>query len=111
MLDRWYKQQYSANLASSDRQVSVSEQSDGPVREWKGIGRLPCQEGEQILQSRGYVEVVLWVFEANQQARGFYEALGFETDGSTRALSLGVPLTAVRYRKSLGSAEADKGIA
>ena len=61
-----------------------------------------CQEGEIILQSRGYVEVVLWVFEANEQARGFYEALGCETDGATKVLDLGAPLTAVRYHKSLG---------
>jgi ribosomal protein S18 acetylase RimI-like enzyme len=65
----------------------------------KGIGRLLCQKGLQVLESQGYSNVVLWVLEGNQQARGFYEAMGFSTDGSTKILNLGAPLIVVRYRK------------
>lgn len=64
-----------------------------------------CREGERILRSRGHVEVVLWVFEANERARKFYEAMGFAADGSTKVLTPGAPLTAVRYRKALEDAE------
>lgn len=77
----------------------------GPQHWRKGIGRFLCREGERILQSRGYVKAVLWVFEANEQARGFYEAMGFKADGSTKVLNPGAPLKVVRYRKTLVNAE------
>ncbi|ABA88633.1 N-acetyltransferase [Syntrophotalea carbinolica DSM 2380] len=71
----------------------------------KGIGRLLCQKGLRVLESQGYSSVVLWVLEGNQRARGFYEAMGFVTDGSTKILNLGSQLTVVRYQKPLGSSE------
>lgn len=71
----------------------------------KGIGRLLCQKGLRVLESQGYSNVVLWVLEGNQQARGFYEAMGFSTDGSTKILNLGTQLIVVRYRAPLGSPE------
>ena len=67
----------------------------------KGIGRLLCRKGEEVLRSLGYTVVVLRVFEANDQARGFYEAMGFEADGSAKELTIGVALAAIRYRKEL----------
>lgn len=71
----------------------------------KGIGRVLCRRGEQILKSRGYTQATLWVFEENEQARRFYEAMGFETDGALKTLNPGAPLKAVRYRKTLKDAE------
>jgi ribosomal protein S18 acetylase RimI-like enzyme len=71
----------------------------------KGIGSFLSRRGEQMLESRGYTHAVLWVFEGNPQARRFYEAMGFETDGATKLLNLGVPLKAIRYRKSLENTE------
>ncbi len=65
----------------------------------KGLGRALFQHAEQMLQSRGYTQATLWVLEGNQQARLFYEAMGFEADGASKLLDLGAPLKAIRYRK------------
>ncbi len=67
----------------------------------KGMGTLLCRYAEKTLRERGYAEVVLWVFEANEQARRFYEAMGFRTDGAAKTLNPGAPLEAIRYRKDL----------
>jgi ribosomal protein S18 acetylase RimI-like enzyme len=77
----------------------------GPGHWRKGIGTLFCRYGESILEGRGYQSVVLWVFAGNDQARRFYEAMGYGPDGGTRTLNLGTPLEAVRYRKGLKEAE------
>lgn len=71
----------------------------------KGIGKRLAEEAESILKGRGYQEAVLWVLEGNQQARRFYEAMGFSTDGAFKNVNLGTPLKAVRYRKALGPTE------
>ncbi len=67
----------------------------------KGIGRFLFRQGEQMLKARGYVQITLWVFEGNAQARRFYEALGFQADGASKTLNPGAPLQAIRYRKKL----------
>jgi ribosomal protein S18 acetylase RimI-like enzyme len=69
----------------------------------KGIGRFLCTQSENMLVSRGCSFATLWVLEANDQARRFYEAMGFATDGETKQVELGAPLTAIRYRKELKS--------
>jgi ribosomal protein S18 acetylase RimI-like enzyme len=75
-------------------------------RHWRrGIGRLLCRRGEEMLASRHYTQAVLWVFDGNQAARGFYEAMGYGTDGASKVLNPGAPLKAIRYRKRLTSAE------
>lgn len=71
----------------------------------KGIGRFLAERAESMLAHRGRFVAILWVLEANEQARHFYEALGFVTDGATKEMKLGIPLTAVRYRKKLKPAE------
>jgi ribosomal protein S18 acetylase RimI-like enzyme len=71
----------------------------------KGLGKRLLEEAESMLKSRGYKEAVLWVLEGNQQARRFYEAMGFRLDGGIKDVNLGTPLKAVRYRKALGPAE------
>jgi ribosomal protein S18 acetylase RimI-like enzyme len=67
----------------------------------RGIGRSMCREAEGTLKSRGHSGVVLWVFEDNQRARRFYEAMGFTSDGARKVLDIGASLNAVRYRKSI----------
>lgn len=67
----------------------------------RGIGTRALQAGERVLRSRGYEEATLWVLEGNEQARGFYEAMGFQLDGGTKEVELGIPLKAIRYRKKL----------
>lgn len=65
------------------------------------IGTKLVREAEQMLRARGYGEIVLWVLEGNADARRFYEAMGFVPDGASKIVQLGVPLKAVRYRKTL----------
>jgi len=67
----------------------------------RGVGRFLCEQGQNLLASRGFTTATLWVLEANSQASGFYEATGFKADGTTKQLPLGTNLTAVRYRKNL----------
>jgi GNAT superfamily N-acetyltransferase len=75
-------------------------------RQWrKGIGRLLCQRSDELLASRHYTQVVLWVFEGNRAARGFYEAVGYASDGVSKMLNPGTPLKGMRYRKRLISTE------
>jgi ribosomal protein S18 acetylase RimI-like enzyme len=67
---------------------------------WRsGIGTWLVQEAEHMLFSRGYCDIVLWVFEDNTDARRFYEAMGFRVDGAFKTLELGAPLKAIRYKK------------
>jgi len=73
---------------------------------WRtGLGARLARQAEELLASRGRSVVTLWVLEANAQARRFYEAMGYDVDGATKQVTLGAPLTAVRYRKSLKGAE------
>ena len=67
----------------------------------RGVGRFLCEQAQNLLASRGCTSATLWVLEANLAARRFYQDMGFEPDGATKELALGIPLTAVRYRKRL----------
>jgi ribosomal protein S18 acetylase RimI-like enzyme len=74
-----------------------------PPKHWrKGVGKELCTFAEKLLTTRRYQCSVLWVFEANSQARRFYEAMGYERDNATSQLTVGgAKLTAMRYRKTL----------
>jgi ribosomal protein S18 acetylase RimI-like enzyme len=75
---------------------------------WRqGVGRRLVREAEQLLMSRGYEKVVLWVLEGNTSARRFYGAMGYYPDGVTKIVNLGVPLQAVRYAKQVNHASLD----
>jgi ribosomal protein S18 acetylase RimI-like enzyme len=67
----------------------------------RGIGTRLVAEAERMLMSRGCRRAVLWVLEGNQQARQFYEAMGFTADGASKQIDWGTPLKAVRYAKAL----------
>lgn len=67
----------------------------------KGIGRQVMSKAERMLKSRGYEVMVLWVLEANDPARRFYEAMGLAVDGASKDVDMGGPIRAVRYRKGL----------
>jgi ribosomal protein S18 acetylase RimI-like enzyme len=89
------------------RDPDVDAQATGEIwgiylapQAWRrGTGTLLCRHAEQILASRGYGEIKLWVLAGNIAARRFYEALGFRPDGASKVLDLGAPLEAVRYSK------------
>ena len=95
------------------RDPGVGKKATGEIRaiyvdprHWrKGAGTVLCRHAEGTLRARGCVQVVLWVFEVNEGARRFYEAMGFRTDGSSKMLDPGAPLKAVRYRKALGGGD------
>ncbi len=74
--------------------------------QWRrGIGRRLCLYGEELLRSRGNLSIALWVFAGNDQARRFYEAIGYKADGASRTLNPGTPLEVIRYRKELENTE------
>lgn len=70
----------------------------------RGIGTWLVHEAEHMLQARGYREVVLWVLEDNTEARRFYEAMSFHSDGAFKMVELGKSLKAIRYTKTMGLA-------
>jgi ribosomal protein S18 acetylase RimI-like enzyme len=76
---------------------------------WRqGIGKRLAEEAEKLLESRGCEAAVLWVLEGNQQARRFYEAMGFSLDGESKQIRWGKTLKAVRYAKALQPAQATR---
>ena len=67
-----------------------------------GVGRALMREGENRLRELGYASAFLWVFEKNPQARRFYEAAGWSTDGEAQDAELfGMSAPVVRYAKQL----------
>jgi GNAT superfamily N-acetyltransferase len=67
-----------------------------------GVGRELIHAGEAKLRALGNTAVFLWVFEDNPQARHFYEAAGWSTDGETNeAEQFGMSAPVVRYTKTL----------
>jgi len=71
----------------------------------RGFGRALARHAEQQLAARGCRRVTLWVFADNHAARGFYEAIGYQTDGLDRTVEIGRPLAVVRYAKALSGKE------
>lgn len=69
----------------------------------RGIGRALLRQVTTELSANGFAEAVLWVIVENQRARGLYESEGWVADGAvSEEAILGVTVTDVRYRKSLG---------
>jgi ribosomal protein S18 acetylase RimI-like enzyme len=68
----------------------------------EGIGRQLMAAALGRLGEAGFDQVILWVLDSNARARRFYEAGGWLADGAEkRDDSSGVPMTEVRYRRSL----------
>jgi ribosomal protein S18 acetylase RimI-like enzyme len=67
----------------------------------RGIGRALCRHAEEALRQAGYRTCVLWVLAGNVRGRRFYEALGYATDGATKAVELGASLQSVRLYREL----------
>jgi ribosomal protein S18 acetylase RimI-like enzyme len=80
-----------------------------PDRVGTGIGRALMDHLIDDLRARGLPSLSLWVFEANDRARRFYEKAGFALDAAPagrKLNSFGAPPTTasaaeVRYRRSL----------
>jgi ribosomal protein S18 acetylase RimI-like enzyme len=72
--------------------------------EWrKGIGRALLSAALDQVRKREFDQVTLWVLEANQRARSFYESFGFIPDGSIKDddHSKSFAVREVRYRLNL----------
>jgi ribosomal protein S18 acetylase RimI-like enzyme len=67
-----------------------------------GIGRQLMTAALGRLGEAGFGQAILWVLDSNARARRFYEAGGWLADGAAKQDdSFGVPMTEVRYRRSL----------
>jgi ribosomal protein S18 acetylase RimI-like enzyme len=74
-----------------------------PEAQDRGVGRALLDAAVRGLAIRGFREAVLWVFEANAPARGFYERMGWAPDGTSKALEIGgASPVELRYRRRLG---------
>jgi GNAT superfamily N-acetyltransferase len=69
-----------------------------PAAQGAGIGTALYEYAREALRAAGYAEAVLWVFEGNGHARGFYERRGWVADGATSAAGAA---PALRYRQNL----------
>jgi len=67
----------------------------------RGLGTAALAVAEDMLARDGCTRSVLWVFAANEAARGFYEANGYRPDGHTKRIELGSAILAVRLAKRL----------
>ena len=68
----------------------------------EGTGRQLMAAALGRLGEAGFGQVILWVLDSNVRARRFYEAGGWHADGPVKQDdSFGIPLTEVRYRRSL----------
>jgi GNAT superfamily N-acetyltransferase len=77
-------------------------------RAWgTGAGRLLMAEALERLRRLEFEEATLWVLEDNSRARRFYEIAGWRTDGAVKQDEfLGTAVREIRYRRSLGQADA-----
>ena len=65
----------------------------------RGLGGRLFDHAVCQLVAAGFEGLVLWVLEANDRARHFYERRGWRPDGDARQLDFdGTPVTEVRYR-------------
>jgi ribosomal protein S18 acetylase RimI-like enzyme len=55
-----------------------------PEQWQKGIGRALLSTSLDEVRKREFDQVTLWVLEANQRARLFYESFGFTPDGAMK---------------------------
>ncbi|MDR0946670.1 MAG: GNAT family N-acetyltransferase [Ruminococcus sp.] len=66
----------------------------------KGVGHAMMEFALAELRRQGYQEVMLWVFEANDRARKFYERHGFTVDDAVKDNGFG-NVKEVRYKKPI----------
>jgi ribosomal protein S18 acetylase RimI-like enzyme len=67
----------------------------------RGVGRQLVGYALERLARAPFTEATLWTFRDTPRSRSFYEALGFETDGSTQRREASGGTIEVRYRMTL----------
>lgn len=80
-----------------------------PASAGTGVGTALEADARRLLAAQGCSEATLWVLEANETARAFYEAHGWLLDGRRRTEEFGGPdevaeVEEVRYRTALSAA-------
>ncbi len=72
--------------------------------QWRmGYGGRLCTAARGFAIEQGFRHMTLWVLRENSMGRRFYETMGFQVDGATKAEKrLGFVLDEVRYRMELG---------
>jgi len=71
-----------------------------PPAQRHGVGRALLDAGTAELREAGFEPLVLWVLSANEPGRGFYEACGWQADGTVRAIDFDDTLVdEMRYRR------------
>ena len=75
-----------------------------PTLRRRALGRRLMDAAVAEAQASGISDLRLWVVEGNRSARAFYEAQGWEPDGSAKTFDLGdgLGLAEVRYRLAQG---------
>ncbi|GAA1371138.1 GNAT family N-acetyltransferase [Catellatospora chokoriensis] len=69
-----------------------------------GGGRVLMNDGRRRMADAGCRDAVLWVLETNHRARRFYEADGWQADGSIKTDdSRGFPMREIRYRRHIAA--------
>ena len=72
-----------------------------PFMQGCGIGTQLADYCEKVAGQMGINEICLWVLEKNLSARGFYEKLGYLSDGAKRYFENGSCPTQLRYCKGV----------
>ncbi len=67
----------------------------------KGLATSLMNEVINILRTEGCKEVMLWVYEANKRAIGFYEKSGFKFDGTKKYSHFSNKPVEMRYRMKI----------
>lgn len=66
----------------------------------KGFGKRLINWGIDRIKENGYFRTALWVLKENENARRFYEHLGFIFDGKEKLIKRDKELVQVRYQKT-----------
>jgi GNAT superfamily N-acetyltransferase len=69
-----------------------------------GLGAALLEATINDLRSRSFTHATLWVIEANERARRFYEAHGWYADGSSKTcfgMDVSVDVPTLRYARAL----------
>ncbi len=73
-----------------------------PQMQGRGVGRALLARSFAELERHGFLWAVVWVLEANDPARRFYERVGLQADGAWRRTPIGNQrLPIVRYAQPL----------
>jgi GNAT superfamily N-acetyltransferase len=69
-----------------------------PAAQGAGLGAALYDHAVDQLRSAGFADAVVWLFDGDGHARGFYERRGWHADGATGTIA---EARALRYRQTL----------